>query len=100
MANLYITEYAHPGQVGLAVNTHMALEPAVAEQKIAFTTAAQSAAFGATTTVVRIQSDTAGHVKFGTNPTATASHQPIAADVEYWRAVQPGDKVSAYDGSS
>lgn len=33
-------------------------------------------------------------------PTATASHQELVADVEYFRGVKPGHKVSIYDGSS
>lgn len=102
MATLIITEYQHPGvrqDDGNRVG-NLALEPAIAEQSVSFTTATQSSAFNDATRVVRLQADAACNVKFGSNPTATASHQPLSAGVEYWRAVKSGDKVSVYDGSS
>ena len=97
MASLIITEYAN-----LALNGHAPVpqEPAIAEQTVTYTSATQSSAFDEKTTFIRLKPDADCHVKFGSNPTATASHQELVADVEYFRGVKPGHKVSVYDGSS
>ena len=102
MATLYITEYQSIaiGMPGYAAP--IPLEPGTDQAALTFTTAASSAAFAAGTRFVRIWSDTACRVKFGTAPTAVAASQPLAADTEYFRGVPEagGYKVSAYDGSS
>lgn len=104
MATLWITEYEHfglpiGGSAG-AMKAQLALEPATADHALSFTTAAQSSAFNAATRFVRLYASADCHVAFGSNPTATAAKQKLAAGVEYWRAVVAGQKVSAYDGTS
>jgi len=101
MATLSISEYA---VMAVGADGHqyapMALEPALADQETTFTTAAQSTAFNAKTRFVRLVASANCRVVFGSNPTALAASQRLVADVEYWRGVIPGHKVSVYDGSS
>lgn len=101
MTKLYVTEYAELTLVGTpnGVPAQCPKEPPLASQVVDFTAgAAQSAAFNAKTTFVRLQSDAACSVKFGADPTATTSDQRLAADQETYRGVA-GDgsaaKVSA-----
>lgn len=102
MPNLYITEYQRSGLnavPGIDADQPVATEPALANQKVAYTTATQSAAFNANTLLIRLLSDTNCHVLFGANPTATTQHQFLLANVEYWRAVQPGQRISVVQGA-
>src|SRR5690349_20676372 len=93
MAKLTVTEYAATGQA--AGHPQAPQEPAITDQQVDFTSGvAPSSAFGSSTTLVRLYSDTACNIKFGANPTATTANQPLAANVETFRAVRPGDKVS------
>jgi hypothetical protein len=96
MATLWITEYDKSGH---SAQLPLAFEPGT-DQTVTFTTAAQSNAFAATTTYVRLYGSIECHIKFGSDPTATATSQKIAADTAEWRRVNGGDKVSVYDGSS
>ena len=103
MAKLSITEYDVLPDDGRGRLLPLGGEPALADQEVTFTTATQSSAFNGKTKFIRLVAD-AGRadcrVLFGANPTALATSQRLVADVEYWRAVVPGQKVSAYDGSS
>lgn len=99
MATLYIAEAASLASDGEGDAIPVFPDP-VAEQTVTFTTAAQSAAFKGQTRFIRIQADAACHIKIGSDPTATAANYPLAADTEYFRAVQGGHKISVYDGSS
>ncbi len=76
MSALTITEYANVLPNGIPV------EPAVATQSVTFTTVStQSAAFDAKTRFVRLSSDAACTITFGTNPTAvtlTANKLPAS----------------------
>lgn len=101
MAVLHVTEYSDFGVVtGRGLDLAIAVEPAVADQAVTFTTSTASAAFNAATKFVRLLSTIDCHVVFGAAPTATAAKQKIVAGTEYWRSVVPGQKVAAYDGSS
>lgn len=100
MAYLYITEYSSPNPKDRDGDVMLALEPAIAEQKVEFTTSTQSAAFNAATSVIRIIADADCHLEFGANPTATANNQLLPANVIEWRQVVPGQEVAAYDGTS
>lgn len=100
MANLWITEYDNAATGSYTVSLPIAEEPALANQKVVFTTATQSAGFQSATSFVRLVADADCHVQFGANPTATADMQKLIAGVEYWRAVTAGDKVSVYDDGS
>ena len=91
MAVLWVTEFDNPdkdlGQVS-------------ADASVTFTTAVASSAFNDTTRCIRLIADANCHIAFGTAPTATVANQKLLANVEYWRTVKPGDKVSVYDGAS
>ncbi|WP_305968548.1 MULTISPECIES: hypothetical protein [unclassified Mameliella] len=116
MANLYITEYAHFGALqartgrggGAFDAIPLAREPASVEQKVAFTSAISAAAFGSTTTLVRLVADAGCHIKITPAATvlndgataATAAHQYIPSGAVEWRAVSPGDVLSVYDGTT
>lgn len=104
MAKAWITEYDVVGVKRDATTSRllaqMPAEPAVTGQTVTFTTAQQSAAFNVSTRYVRIIADVDCHVLFGANPTADADDQKLIAGTEYFRAVEPGDKVSIYDGIS
>lgn len=102
MATLYITEYDRSATDRIGQEIPLALEPALAEQQVSFTTATASSAFNSATRFVRIYSTAACHIAFGTSPTATTAYAKFAADTEYWRAVAVGSglKLSVYDGTS
>lgn len=75
-------------------------EPSVATQAIAYTSAASSAVFNDSTRIVRVVSDAAAYVVFGAAPVATANSMLLPAfGVEYF-GVNPGDKISVYDGTT
>lgn len=95
MADLKISEFsANP--TGPFAGTPMAVEPAVAHQTISTLsgTSQQSAAFGATTNLVKLYADADAWVLFGANPTASSAGEFLATG-EHWRAVTPGHKVAA-----
>ena len=101
MANLYISEYSRLGTDAEGNVLPYPLEAdIVTEQKVAFTTAAQSAAFAAGTKFIRIFGDAAFWATFSANPTATVASPRYATLTEYFRAVREGDKLSVYDGTS
>lgn len=94
MAFLYISEYGGARQVegGLA---QIAEEPGIDQTPVSFTTTTQSAAFAATTKMVRVLSDADCHIAFGKSPVATTnSKKVIANSVEYF-GVKADDKVAA-----
>lgn len=80
MAKLYVTEYTGVGPDGIAN------EPELTTQVVTFTTTTQSAAFSASTSLVRIHTDAICSILFGTNPTATTStKRMVAGQTEYFR---------------
>jgi len=98
MAVLYIQEYERLATDADGKVVQAGLEPALASQHVAFTTSTASAAFNAKTQFIRVFSDTACYVKFGTAPTATtASDMPLAANTAEFFAIQPGQsyKIAA-----
>ena len=98
MANLYIDEYGELDNP----NGPLPLKP-LAKQKVAFTTAALSAAFNAATKFIRIYGDAAFHLSYDGSaaPTAaTAAFARFTTSLEYVRKVNPLAKLSVYDGSS
>ncbi len=84
------TAKARPGGLGIPAiqaSTHQVVSTSI--------TSAQSSAFGASTTLVRIVSDVACFIKFGSSPTATTSDILLPANtVEFW-TVDPSTKVAA-----
>jgi len=96
MAALYITEYKELATDGNGHFVQAGLEPAIVQQTpVALSaTSAQSAAFNASTHFIRVFSDTACFITFGTNPTAvTATQTPIAANTAEFFAIQPGTSL-------
>ena len=92
MPTLYISEFQTTGNAGF--NTvQAARQPAMADQPVTISSvSAQSAAFNEKTSLVRVQTDTACFITFGTNPTATTSKTPIAVNVPEYFAVPVGEK--------
>jgi hypothetical protein len=93
MAALYITEYQDILRINGVVQ--VPVEPAIAEQKVTFTTSTQSSAFNASTRYVRIHTDAICSIKFGLNPTAVVTEKRMAADSTEYFAVSTGHKVAA-----
>ena len=92
MAVLYISEYEDAAEIG-PDKMPMASEPEKTTQTVAIGgSSTQSAAFGATTVYVRLHADVICSVKFGTNPTATATTKRMAANQTEYFGVQPGTK--------
>jgi hypothetical protein len=95
MAKVYVTEF-----VGADEKTNV-LVPApkasgfVQQTPITLSgTSAQSAAFAAGTSLVRVHTDATCSVEFGSNPTATTNHLRMAADQTEYFAVVPGTKIA------
>ena len=63
-------------------------------------TSAQSAAISTTTGYVRLFSTTLCHIRFGSNPTATTSNMPLAANVPEYFQITPGQKIAAIQNSA
>lgn len=97
MASLYISEATRLEKDGDGFTLPVFPEPS-GHQKVTFTTSTQSADFGGE--FIRLFADADCHIAFGDNPTATANHPKYAANVEYFRSVRPGEKLSVYDGTS
>ena len=96
MANLYISEYAGIYDMHHKERTPCPSEPAVATQKVTFTTSEASSAFNAGTKLVRVVADAACHVFVDTDPTATTSHMILAAGEPYFfQPIGPGYKIAA-----
>lgn len=90
MAKLYVTEYGglDPALVAVA-------PPLVDQTPVVIGAGSlQSAAFDAATTLVRIHTDAICSIAFGTNPTATANSQRMAANSTEYFAVKFGHKVA------
>lgn len=97
MATCQITEFAGTpsGNSGITpvakhVNT---------VQNVTYTTAADSSAIGAKTSLVRIIADADVYLDFDGN-TATANSLRLPSDTVEYFAVVPGQVISCYDGSS
>lgn len=70
-------------------------EPARITQQVGVTgVSAQSAAFDSATKFVRIHVDVPTRIKFGTNPTATATDPRMAAGATEFFGVLPGQKIA------
>jgi hypothetical protein len=81
----------------------VALEPSLVTTAVTYTTSTGTAAFGASTTFVRIVCNAKAHYKFSTTGTnATASDPWLATDTPEYFGVPVGQSylVEFYDGSS
>ncbi len=87
MALLYICEYSDEAQTVRGAAPAAQENAATVDQTPVVIGAGslQSAAFAATTVIVRIHTDAICSIKFGTNPTATTSTKRMnAGDTEYF----------------
>jgi hypothetical protein len=80
MATLYISEYADVYRAPDGVLIPQ--EPSITDQTMTPAVgASQSSAFSPTTRFVRVNTDTACSLKFGTNPTATTTNKRMFASI-------------------
>lgn len=95
MPKLYITEFPRIGYSNLG-GTPLSLTPLAdaTTQVITFSTTTQSAALSASTTIVRVVSDTNCYVTAGSNPTATSNDLRLVADIAEYFSVTPGHKLA------
>ena len=102
MATLRIEEYENMATDAKGNVMPIPLEPSLGSQVITFTTSTQSVALRTQTKYVRLESSVDAYVKFGSNPTATASSGRIPAGTVEYRGVAnvQGMLVAVYDGSS
>lgn len=100
MASLYISEYQSQPIIRNGQMGGVALEPAIAVQKVALTgTSAQSSAFNAKTKFVRLHTDAICSILFGADPTAAATSPRMAANTTEYFGVNAGDKVAGITNS-
>jgi len=95
MGTVIVTESPGPGKYGMQV-----MGPDFSSQLFSYTTSTQSSAFASDTNIVRVISDADVILEFGSNPTALATGIKLPANTVEYFAVNPGDKVAAYDGTS
>jgi hypothetical protein len=69
-------------------------------QAVTYTTSTQSAAFGASTNLIRVIANADVYLAFGANPTADADDIRVPADTVEYFGVYAGQKVACYDGVS
>lgn len=105
MATAWVSEHAGVGVFAAGQTSQALQEPANATHTVAYTTTAQSVAFGSNTRVIAFRVAAAAWFQIGPNPdastiTGAGTAFPISADTEYVRAVKPGDKIAFYDGTS
>jgi hypothetical protein len=93
MPNLYITEFSQEGVDMLGQLMPVAKAIPLAEQKLVFSTSAQSAALQANTALVRLMADGTCSVAFGTNPTATTNNMRLVSGQAEYFAVHPGSNL-------
>lgn len=99
MATLYVTEFKAIEPVtkawGAQAFVQAAEQPAVAEQTVAIGgSSTASSAFNASTTFVRLHTDSICSIEFGPTPTASATTARMAADQTEYFGVTPGTKVA------
>ena len=100
-AECYITEFAELAADELGNELQLAnLSDATAEQNVTYTTSAASAAMNASTRYVRIICDAKAHFAVGSSPTATSSNTYVTADTAEYFAINPGEQIAFYDGTS
>lgn len=96
MALLYVTEYEALSPTTEGGAAQVPRTPPVVDQVpvVVGGTSLQSAAFGKTTTFVRLNCDVTCSIAFGPNPTATANSQRLAANQTEYFGVTRGYKVA------
>lgn len=98
MSTVSVTQFSAVGSVSNG-SLMCPQTPFISTEDInASTVSAQSAAFDSQTRFVRILSDANVRVRFGSNPTATATDMPIRANSPEFVAVVSGDKIAVIEG--
>ena len=96
MATLYIEEFDAPATIRVGQILQAGSQPSVTSQVVTISgTSAQSDAFSANTSFVRIHSDSIFSYLFGADPTATTDHPRMGEGQTEYFAVRPGDKIAA-----
>jgi hypothetical protein len=92
---LDVTEYSNLASSGRGAVVMAGQEPAVANQQVAIGVAsAQSSPFADTTRFVRVHTDVACRIAFGSNPTAAASSMRMPAGGTEFFGVSPNLRVA------
>lgn len=102
MANLFVSEYQSIGWVGSSHTQliHAPSNPVVAEQHVAVgVSSASSEAFNAATKFVRVVSDTACNIAFGSTPSALTTEHFLPANAIEFYAVVAGTKIAVIANS-
>jgi hypothetical protein len=94
VADIYITEFQASGNSVSGAQLQVGVQPAVAMQKVSFTTSTQSALFDARTVFIRLHPTADCHVIVGTSPTATTNHMPMLADSTEYFGVLAGMRLA------
>jgi len=89
MASLRITEFRGAAQ-GMAGPVPVPIWPALAHQAVTIGTEADSAAFNAATTLIRVQAEALCCIDIGTAPNATTAMCRLTAGMTEYYAVSPG----------
>ncbi len=101
MAEFHISEYDKLAKDPSGHSVPVPLEPAIAVQRVTFTSSAQSAEFNPKTRYIRVIADAKAHFLIGDNPVATDTDPYVAADTsEFFGLSRTGLKIAAYDGTS
>lgn len=91
---LDVTEYSQMADDGYGRLLPTGREPGHQQQIAIGGASAQSVAFGGATRFVRLHTDAACRIKFGSNPTADGTSARMAAGSTEFFGVRPGDKVA------
>lgn len=100
MATLYVTEFKTIALYFNGIAAQMAQTPEVTTQTVSIGgSTAQSSAFNANTSVIRVHTDAICSILIGSNPTATAGKGRMAANQTEYFGVNPGDKIAVITNS-
>lgn len=83
-----------------SVDGFQAIIPGTSLTRAVASTTAQSSAFGANTTIVRLRSTTDCFVEFGSNPTATSASMFLPSGVTEYFGVVGGSKLAVIRSSA
>ena len=97
MAVLFITEYARLAIESQGIPVLVGLEPS-RTQTVAIWAGSLQATLNAGTKFLRLHTDAICHVKFGTNPTASATEMRMAANQTEFFGVKGGELVAVIQG--
>lgn len=97
----HISEYSYISQMADGQRAQAILEPAIATQKITFTTTStQSSAFASGVRVIRVVCTAKTHFEIGANPTASNADPFLAANTPEYFGVSSSTLLIAFqDGN-